>query len=86
MGGGEGKCIWIDTENTFRPVRILAVAERYGLNGQEVLENVAVARAYNADHQQQLVAQASAMMVESRWASLVKTSLPRSNRCSAFLL
>ncbi|KAJ3908604.1 Rad51-domain-containing protein [Lentinula edodes] len=28
MGGGEGKCLYIDTEGTFRPVRLLAVAER----------------------------------------------------------
>ncbi|ETW86891.1 hypothetical protein HETIRDRAFT_447533 [Heterobasidion irregulare TC 32-1] len=35
MGGGEGKCLYIDTEGTFRPVRLLAVAERYGLNGEE---------------------------------------------------
>jgi RecA/RadA recombinase len=67
MGGGEGKCLYIDTEGTFRPVRLLAIADRYGLNGEEVLDNVAYARAYNADHQQQLLLQASAMMAESRW-------------------
>lgn len=66
MGGGEGKCLYIDTEGTFRPVRLLAVAERYGLNGEEVLDNVAYARAYNADHQQQLLASAGALMSESR--------------------
>jgi DNA repair protein RAD51 len=27
-GGGEGKCIWIDTEGTFRPERLIAIAER----------------------------------------------------------
>lgn len=68
MGGGEGKCLYIDTEGTFRPVRMLAVAERYGLNGEEVLDNIAYARAYNADHQLQLLVQASAMMAESRSA------------------
>jgi len=68
MGGGEGKCLYIDTEGTFRPVRLLAVAERYGLNGEEVLDNVAYARAYNADHQQQLLLTASALMAESRYA------------------
>jgi len=66
MGGGEGKCLYIDTEGTFRPVRLLAAAERYGLNGEEVLDNVAYARAYNADHQLQLLAMASALMSESR--------------------
>lgn len=66
MGGGEGKCLYIDTEGTFRPVRLLSVAERLGLNGEEVLDNVAYARAYNADHQQQLLTSASALMSESR--------------------
>lgn len=67
MGGGEGKCLYIDTEGTFRPVRLLAVAERYGLSGEEVLDNVAYARAYNADHQNSLLASASALMSESRF-------------------
>jgi RecA/RadA recombinase len=70
MGGGEGKCLYIDTEGTFRPVRLLAVAERYGLNGEEVLDNVAYARAYNADHQNALLTSASALMSESRSAYL----------------
>ncbi|XP_030415344.1 DNA repair protein RAD51 homolog 1 isoform X2 [Gopherus flavomarginatus] len=30
-GGGEGKAMYIDTESTFRPERLLAVAERYAL-------------------------------------------------------
>jgi DNA repair protein RAD51 len=66
MGGGEGKCLYIDTEGTFRPARLLAVAERYGLSGEEVLDNVAYARAYNADHQNSLLTSASALMAESR--------------------
>ncbi len=44
----------------------MAVAERFGLNGNDVLDNVAYARAYNTDHQSQLLIQASAMMAESR--------------------
>ncbi|KAJ4928803.1 hypothetical protein JOQ06_004428 [Pogonophryne albipinna] len=66
QGGGEGKAMYIDTEGTFRPERLLAVAERYGLVGSDVLDNVAYARAFNTDHQTQLLYQASAMMAESR--------------------
>jgi len=65
-GGAEGKCLYIDTEGTFRPERLLAVAERYKLDPQKVLDNVSYARAYNSDHQTQLLIQASAMMSESR--------------------
>ena len=28
LGGGEGKCLYIDSEGTFRPERLLSVAER----------------------------------------------------------
>jgi hypothetical protein len=77
MGGGEGKCLYIDTEGTFRPVRLLAVAERYGLNGEEVLDNVAYARAYNADHQNALLTSASALMSESRCVREVRIMLDR---------
>jgi DNA repair protein RAD51 len=42
---------------------------RYGLSGSDVLDNVAYARAYNTDHQGQLLLQASAMMAESRYHS-----------------
>ncbi|KAF5305109.1 hypothetical protein FQA39_LY09371 [Lamprigera yunnana] len=82
--GGEGKCIYIDTEGTFRPERLLAVAERYKINGQQVLDNVACARAYNTDHQKQLLIQASAMMAESRYALLIvdsATALYRTDYC-----
>ncbi|TMW60579.1 hypothetical protein Poli38472_000621 [Pythium oligandrum] len=73
-GGGEGKALYIDTEGTFRPQRLVAIAERYGLDGDSVLDNVAYARAYNSEHQMQLLVQASAMMAESRYALVVVDS------------
>jgi DNA repair protein RAD51 len=82
QGGGEGKCLYIDTEGTFRPERLLAVADRYNLNRDEVLDNVAYARAYNSDHQTALLIQASAMMAESRYSLLIidsATSLYRTD-------
>ena len=74
MGGGEGKCLYIDTEGTFRPIRLLSVAQRYGLEGEEVLDNVAYARAYNSEHQLQLLQQASQMMCETRFSLLIVDS------------
>ncbi len=43
--------VFIDTENTFRPERIKQLAEAAGLDSQQVLGNIKVARAYNSDHQ-----------------------------------
>ncbi|XP_035775112.1 DNA repair protein RAD51 homolog A-like [Anopheles albimanus] len=74
QNGGEGKCLYIDTEGTFRPERLLATAERFKLVGADVLDNVAYARAYNTDHQLQLLMLASAMMVESRYALIIVDS------------
>ncbi|CDJ64070.1 DNA repair protein, putative, partial [Eimeria necatrix] len=74
QSGGEGKCLWIDTEGTFRPERIVAIAKRFGLDPNDCLDNIAYARAYNCDHQLELLAQAAAMMSESRFALLVVDS------------
>lgn len=43
--------IYIDTENTFRPERITQLALGAGLEPENVLKNIKVARAYNSDHQ-----------------------------------
>jgi DNA repair protein RAD51 len=73
-GGGEGKCLYIDTEGTFRPERLISIAERFKLEPNEVLDNVACARAYNTDHQTNLLIQASALMSESRYSLLIVDS------------
>ncbi|VEU20406.1 DEKNAAC101354 [Brettanomyces naardenensis] len=75
MGGGEGKCLYIDTEGTFRPVRLVSIARRFGLDENEALDNVAYARAYNADHQMQLLKQAAQMMSQSRFSLLIVDSI-----------
>eukprot|EP01096_Ripella_sp_DP13-Kostka_P016618 TRINITY_DN8154_c0_g1_i1.p1 TRINITY_DN8154_c0_g1~~TRINITY_DN8154_c0_g1_i1.p1 ORF type:complete len:363 (+),score=181.82 TRINITY_DN8154_c0_g1_i1:59-1090(+) len=74
QGGGDGRALYIDTEGTFRPERLVAIAERFGLDGQDVLDNVAVARAYNTDHQTQLLVTASAMMSEQHYALIIVDS------------
>ncbi len=50
-GGLNGKCVFIDTEGTFVPSRIKQIAEGFELNPEQVLKNIFVARAFNADHQ-----------------------------------
>ncbi len=51
LGGLGGEAIYIDTEGTFRPERLISFAERFALEPKEVLKNVVFARAYNSDHQ-----------------------------------
>ena len=83
-GGAVGRCLWIDTEGTFRPERIVPIAQRFGLDENDVMDNIAYARAYNTDHQSQLLVQAAAMMSEARYALLIvdsSTNLYRTDYC-----
>jgi len=50
-GGLGGRALFIDTEGTFRPERVMAIAQGLGLNPDEVLGNIIYARAFNSDHQ-----------------------------------
>lgn len=51
QGGLEGECVFIDTENTFRPERIEQIADGFQLEHEEVLQNIHIARAFNSSHQ-----------------------------------
>jgi DNA repair protein RadA len=50
-GGLCGECVFIDTENTFRPERIKQIAEGFSLDVNEVLGKIHIARAFNSAHQ-----------------------------------
>lgn len=73
-GGAESKALYIDTEGTFRPERLVSIAKRFGLNHEDVLENVTYARAYNAEHQEKLLVEAAQVFCESRYALLIVDS------------
>ncbi|WP_048146514.1 DNA repair and recombination protein RadA [Pyrococcus abyssi] len=70
-GGLNGSVIWIDTENTFRPERIREIAKNRGLDPDEVLKHIYVARAFNSNHQMLLVQQA-----EDKIKELLNTDKP----------
>lgn len=61
-GGTNGKCVFIDTEGTFRPSRIKQIAEKLNANPEKVLKNIFVARAFNSDHQILLLDKISEMI------------------------
>ena len=50
-GGLDGECVFIDTENTFRPERVEQIADAFGLDREEVLRKIHIARAFNSSHQ-----------------------------------
>lgn len=49
--GEDAIAVYIDTENTFRPERIVQLAKAAGLEPEKVLSNIKIARAFNSDHQ-----------------------------------
>jgi len=75
LGGAQGKVAVIDTEGTFRPEKVAAVADRYGLDATSVLENISVARAYTWEQQNALIDGAAAQMVEEPFKLLVIDSI-----------
>lgn len=58
-GGLAGETVWIDTESTFRPERIVQMSMAYELDPEEVLQKIHVARAFNSHHQMLLVDKAN---------------------------
>jgi DNA repair protein RadA len=69
------KVLFIDTESTFRPERIVQIAEAQGLDPQEVLKNILVAKAENSDHQLILVEKAGNVIEKENIKLIIVDSL-----------
>jgi DNA repair protein RadA len=74
-GGIEAKSVYIDSEGTFRPERIISMAQRVGKDPQEIMKGIYVARAFNTDHQIALADKAAKMAKEKNIRLLVIDSL-----------
>ncbi|MBD3195003.1 MAG: DNA repair and recombination protein RadA [Candidatus Lokiarchaeota archaeon] len=74
-GGLEGNALYIDTEGTFRPERIIQMAEALDLDYNKVLKNIIFGRAYNSDHQILLIKEAGNLIKERNVKIIVVDSL-----------
>ena len=74
-GGIERGCLFIDTEGTFRPERIMQIAEAFELDPSEVLKHILYARAYTSDHQILVTAKAEKMLKKENIGLIVVDSL-----------
>jgi DNA repair protein RadA len=74
-GGLEGNALYIDTEATFRPERIIQMAEAKDLDYNKTLRNITVGRAYNSDHQVLLIQEASKIIKEKNVKLVVVDSI-----------
>ncbi|XVE65941.1 hypothetical protein DITRI_Ditri08aG0040500 [Diplodiscus trichospermus] len=75
LRGGNGKVAYIDTEGTFRPDRIIPIAERFGMDPGAVLDNIIYARAYTYEHQYNLLLGLAAKMSEEPFRLLIVDSV-----------
>jgi len=75
QGGAEGKVVFIDSESTFRPERIIEMAKAVGLDPEKVLANIKVARAFNSDHQMLLTEKAEDLIKDGDVKLIVVDSL-----------
>jgi len=75
QGGLEGRALYIDTEGTFRPERIIQMAEGLNLDYEEVLKNIIFGRAYNSDHQILLIREAANIIKEKNIKIIIVDSL-----------
>lgn len=74
-GGANGKVVFIDTEGTFRPDRITKIAERFGLDPEVVLDNIAYARALNSEHQMELIESMASNLSEGAYRLVIVDSV-----------
>eukprot|EP00877_Chromochloris_zofingiensis_P009832 jgi/Chrzof1/5101/Cz15g11140.t1 len=74
-GGAAGKVAFIDTEGTFRPERIIPIAQRFNLEPEAVLNNILFCRAYTSEHQMELIQSVAAKMVEEPFKLLIVDSI-----------
>jgi len=74
-GGLDGSALVIDTEATFRTDRVSQMAEAMGLNPEEALKKIFVARAFNSDHQMLLIEKADKVIRENNVKLIVVDSV-----------
>ena len=70
QGGLGGGAIYIDTEGTFRPERLVQIAEAKGLDASEILQKVILCKVYNSSHLE-LVVRGLSRFIEKYKAKLL---------------
>jgi len=74
-GGLAGRCAFIDSENTFRPERIIQIAKKLKVDPDETLKNILVTRTFNSEHQMLIVEKLHDIIKEKNIKLIVIDSL-----------
>ncbi len=73
-GGLGAGVLYIDTEGTFRPERIVTIAKAHRMDPAAVLEGIIVARAYNSSHQVLILEEAGKTIKEENVGLIISDS------------
>ncbi len=65
-GGLKGKCVWIDTEDTFEPKRIRSISANLKVDADDILKNITVAKAFNSADQYMILKEVEKRLVEDK--------------------
>ncbi len=74
-GGLDANALYIDTEGSFRPERIVQMAEALEMDPQDVLSRITVGKAYNSDHQMLLAEKAEQIVDDNNVKVVIVDSL-----------
>jgi len=75
QGGLNGSVLYIDTEATFRPERVIQMAPRFGLKPEDVLKGIIYAEAYTSNHQTVLLENADEVIKENNVRLIIVDSV-----------
>ena len=73
-GGLDGGVLYIDTEGTFRPERVVTIAQAHNMDPAKVLDRIIVARAYNSAHQVLILEEAGKTIKEENIKLIISDS------------
>lgn len=74
-GGLESGCIFLDTESTFKSIRVREIALNRGLNADEILKNIYCARVLSTDHFLNLLIKAEDIVREGKAKLIIVDSI-----------
>jgi len=74
-GGLKSGALYIDTENTFRPERIVQMTRYLGVDPDDVIKNIITAEAFTSDHQMFLLENSDRIIKENNIRLIIIDSL-----------
>lgn len=74
-GGGNGRALFIDTEGTFDPHKLVAIARAHGLDEETAINNIDMARSHNYEDLNMIINDATALLADGIHSLIVIDSI-----------